>query len=86
MDNSNAFVLANQETQALLRGRISDLSRGIYELKLISFIVWLFDNRSNFGEYVNSTLLVRMEEADATDEARRIVARRPSKKAQLSLR
>ena len=49
------------------------------------FMMWLFNNRSNFGEYVNLTLLERMEEVDATDKARRTLVEKPSK-MHLSLR
>ena len=75
----DVFDSADQEAQALLRGRISDSPRGTYELKLISFMVWLFANRSTFGEYVNSTLLERIYEAATIDKAQRTVAGRPSK-------
>ena len=37
MDTINVFELADQETQALLRGCISGSSGGTYELKLIFF-------------------------------------------------
>ena len=64
MDNTDIFDSVDQETHAFLCGRISDIFRGTYELELVSFMVWFFDNRSNFGEYVNSTLLVIIEEVD----------------------
>ena len=73
MDNtataSNLFTSACQETQAILRGRISDSSRTTYELKILSFLTWVFDNRESFEGYIVPFLLERMEAMDAKDKA-----------------
>ena len=73
MDSTNSahFASANQETQTLIRGRISKLSCRTYELKLLSFLTWIFKNRNFFGEYTTPILLERMQEMDVKDKAQR---------------
>ena len=62
---SNSVDLC-QSTVAIESNFVSSSSKGIYNSKLILFILWLFDN--NHHEVINNEMLPLMIEEDCADE------------------
>ena len=77
--SDSRFAVVDDETMEVLKGCVSDGSRGNYESMNAKFIVWIYDNQEDHGGLLKSSLLREMETAHEMDVARRTRAVRPSK-------
>ena len=70
------FICA--ETAAVLKERVAESTRGGYDSRIVSFMIWLFDN--DHRDLLQPCILRGMEVADAADKQKRTKRGRPSKK------
>ena len=69
----------DRETDAVMRQRVADSTRGGYNSRNVSFMIWLFDSGENYHHLLEPCILSKMEESHARDKARRTKKGKPCK-------
>ena len=68
------------ETDAVMKQRVADSTRGGYNGRNVSFMIWLFDNDDKYHHLLEPAIVPRLEEGHAKDKARRTKRGKPSVK------
>ena len=69
----------DRETDAVMRQRVADSTRGGYNSRNVSFMIWLFDSGENYHHLLEPCILSKMEESHACVLARRTKKGKPCK-------
>ena len=70
----------DRETAAVLKERVAKSTRGGYDGRNVSFMLWLFDSGEMYQELLQSCVLAKMHDGHAKDTARRNKNGSPCKK------
>ena len=74
------FEAVDAETRAVMQSRINPSSRAHYDSENTKFILWLFDNREHYNNFLQPALLNKLALQLERDKERRTQAGKPSKR------
>ena len=74
------FEAVDAETRAVMQSRINPSSRAHYDSENTKFILWLFDNREHYSDFLQPALLNELALQLERDKERRTQAGKPSKR------
>ena len=61
----------DRETAAVLKERVAKSTRGGYDGRNVSFMLWLFDSGDSYQELLQPSVLEKMRAGNAKDKARK---------------
>ena len=69
----------DRKTDAVLKERVAESTRGGYDGRNVTFMTWLFDSGDKYQKLLEPGLLAKMHAGHAKDKARRTKKGRPCK-------